>query len=334
MSAALSYPVRTPAWTLTYGGVNITADVTSMVEAIVYENHEQHLADEVQITLEDRDGRWQGPWFPTYGDVVALQVGYAGEPLLPCGAFQVDELELQGPPDAVHLRCIAAGITSALRTPTSARFESQTLAQIAALVANRHGFTVVNAPAANGLVLARVTQRRETDLQFLLRLANAYDYDFSVRGTQLIFYARAALEALPPVLVLRRTDLISFAFKARTNQIYQAARVSYQNPATKTLISQAVSAANDLTGDVLNLAERAESSSDALARAAAALHRHNMLQATMRITLPGTTTMVAGNTVALQGFGQNDGAYLITAARHRLERSTGYTTEAEGRKLS
>jgi Bacteriophage probable baseplate hub protein len=333
MSAALSYPVRSPAWTLTYGGVNITADVTPMVEAIVYESHEQHLADEVQVTLEDRDGRWQGPWFPTYGDVVSLQIGYAGEPLLPCGAFQVDELELEGPPDAMHLRCIAAGITSALRTPTSARFESQTLAQIAALVANRHGFTLVNAPAANGLLLARVTQRRETDLQFLHRLANAYDYDFSVRGTQLIFYPRGVLEAVPAVLALRRTDLISFAFKARTKQIYQAARVSYQNPATKTLISQVVTAAKDLTDDILNLAERAESPSDALARAAAALHRHNMLQATMRVTLPGTTTLVAGNTVALHGFGQNDGAYLITAARHRLERTTGYTTEAEGRKL-
>jgi len=108
VSAALSYPVRTPAWALTYAGVNITADVTSMVEAIVYENHEQHLADEVQVTLEDRDGRWQGPWFPVYGDVVTLQIGHASEPMLPCGSFQVDEIELQGPPDAVHLRCIAA----------------------------------------------------------------------------------------------------------------------------------------------------------------------------------------------------------------------------------
>lgn len=334
MSAALSYPVRTPAWTLIYRGVNITADVTPMVETIVYESHEQHLADEVQIALEDRDGRWQGPWFPTYGDVVALQIGYAGEPLLPCGAFQVDELELQGPPDAVHLRCIAAGITSALRTPTSARFEGQTLGQIAALVANRHGFTVVNAPAPSGPVLARVTQRRETDLQFLHRLANAYNYDFSVRGTQLIFYPRGVLESVPTVLVLQRSDLVSFAFRANTNQIYRAAQVSYQNPATKTLISQIVTAAKALTGDVLNLAERVESPSDALIRASAALHRHNMLQATMRISLPGTTTIVAGNTIALQGFGQNDGAYLITVARHRLERPTGYTTEAEGRKLS
>ncbi len=334
MSAALSYPVRTPAWILTYAGVNITADVTSMVETIVYESHEQHLADEVQVTLEDRDGRWQGPWFPAYGDAVTLQIGYASEPMLPCGSFQVDEIELEGPPDAVHLRCIAAGITPALRTPTSARFEGQTLAQIAATVAARHGFTVIDATAASSLVLSRVTQRQETDLQFLRRLANAYNYDFSVRGTQLIFYPRTALEGVPAVLALQRTDLISFAFKGKTNQIYQAAQVSYQNPLTKTLISQTVTDATVLTGDTLNLAERSESPSDALARAAAVLHRHNMLQATMRLTMPGTTTLVAGNNVTLQGFGENDGTYLITAARHRLERSTGYTTEAEGRKLS
>jgi len=333
MFAVIAYPVRTPAWILTYAGVNITADVTAMVEAIVYENHEQHLADEVQLTLEDRDGRWQGPWSPVYGDVVTLQIGYAGEPLLPCGSFQVDEIELQGPPDAVHLRCIAAGITPALRTPTSARFEEQTLAQIAATVAARHNYTLVNAPTASALTLGRVTQNRETDLQFLHRIANAYNYDLSIRGTQLIFYARGALETAPALLTLQRTDLTRFEFKGKTSQIYQAARVSYQNPMTKTLITQTATDPDAPTGDTLNLAQRTESPSDAQAKAAAALHRHNMLQATMRVTLPGTTTVVAGNNLAIQGFGQNDGTYLVTIARHRLERSTGYATEAEGRKL-
>jgi phage protein D len=334
MSAALAYPVRTPAWILTYAGVNITADVTAMVEAIVYESREQHLADEVQVTLEDRDGRWQGPWSPSYGDIVTLQIGYANEPFLPCGSFQVDEVELQGPPDAVHLKCIAAGITPTLRTPISARFEGQTLAQIATSVAARHGYTVVNAPAASSLLLSRVTQNRETDLEFLHRIANAYNYDFSVRGTQLIFYPRGALETAPAVLALQRTDLTRFEFTGKTSQIYRAAQVSYQNPSSKTLISQTVADSSAPTGDTLNLAERAESPSDALAKAAAALHRCNMLRATMRVTLPGTTTLVAGTNLTIQGFGQNDGTYLVTQALHRLERSSGYTTEAEGRKTS
>ena len=183
-------------------------------------------------------------------------------------------------------------------------------------------------------MLGRVTQNRETDLQFLHRIANAYNYDFSVRGTQLIFYPRGALETAPAVLALQRTDLTRFEFTGKTSHIYRAAQVSYQSPPTKTLITQSVTASNAPTGDTLNLAERAESPSDALAKAAAALHRHNMLQATMRLTLPGTTTVVAGNNLTMQGFGQNDGTYLVTAARHRLERSSGYTTEAEGRKIS
>lgn len=334
MSAALAYPVRTPTWLLTYAGLNITADIIAMVEKIAYDNHEQHLADEVEITLEDRDGRWQGPWSPAYGDVVTLEIGYAGEPLLACGSFQVDELELQGPSDTVQLRCIAAGITPALRTPTSASFEGQSLAQIAATVAARHNYTVVNAPASTGLTLNRVTQNSETDLRFLRRLATAYNHDFSIRGTQLVFYARQALETAPAAFTLHRSDLTSFAFKARTNQVYRGARVSYQSPATKTLITQSVTDPNAPTGDTLNLVQRAENPSDALAKAAAALHDHNMLQGTMRVTLPGKTTMVAGNNVAIQGFGGYDGTYLVTRTHHRLDRSAGYTTEAEGRKLS
>ena len=226
-----------------------------------------------------------------------------------------------------------AGITPALRTASSARFEGRTLAQIAGTVAARHGFTVVDAPAAHSLILRRVTQRDETDLHFLHRLANAYNYDFSLRGTQLIFYPRGALEAAPVVLTLGRGDLTSFAFKGRTGNIYQAAQVSYQDAQTKALITQTATAPQGLTGDTLNVARRAESPTDALAQATAALHLHNMLQATMRVTMPGSPTVVAGNNIALRDFGQHDGVYLITAARHRLERSTGYTTEAEGRKL-
>jgi Bacteriophage probable baseplate hub protein len=334
MAAAASYPVRATAWVLTYAGVNITADVTGMVTEITYTSEEQHRTDEIEVRLEDGDRRWQGPWFPAYGSTVTLQIGYAGETLLPCGSFQIDEIELSGPPDTVHLKAIAAGVVPAIRTPSSAKYEGQTLAQIAATVAAKHGFTVVNAPGVAGLSFARRTQHHETDVQFLRRLANEYNYDFSIRGTQLIFFARTALETMPAVLTVQRTDVTKFELKGKSRRVYSAARVSYQNPATKTLITAKATDPDATTGDTLDIPERAESTTDAQARAAAALHRNNMSQETMNLTLPGTTKIVAGNNLVIQGFGGNDGTYLVTKARHKLERSSGYTTEAEGRKVS
>jgi uncharacterized protein len=94
LASATSLPVRHPRWVLNYAGQNITAGVTTMATEISYKDKVEHLSDEVEVTLEDRDRRWQGPWFPVRGDLVELFIGYDGEELLDCGDFQVDELEL------------------------------------------------------------------------------------------------------------------------------------------------------------------------------------------------------------------------------------------------
>jgi phage protein D len=320
-------------WQLVYLGVNITAEISRMVEQITYFNHEAETSDELELVIEDSAQLWQGAWSPTFGDALTLQIGYAGEQLLPCGSFQIDQVELQGPPDVIHLKAIAAGPTPAIRTRTSQKYEGLTLAQIAAAVAARNAFTLVNAPASD-IRLNRVTQSRETDVQFLRRLANSYNYDFSIRGSQLIFYPRAALESAAVALNIRRTDVSAFEFTAKTGHTYRAARVSYQNPATKQMITQIVTDSDIRTGDTLDIVERTETVADAQAKATAALHERNMLQAVMRLHLPGNPALVAGVNVSVNGFGQNDGNYLVTKSRHRLERSSGYTTEIEARSLS
>lgn len=325
-----SAPVRMPAWALTYAGVNIAADVSSMVTEITYVDHEAHTSDEIEVTLEDRDRRWQGPWIPTQGDQVVLQIGYAGEPAMPCGAFQVDELELHGPPDTFHLKCLAAGITPSLRTPRSAAFESQTLMQIAATVAARHGMTVTGAPDNLNVAFLRVTQNRETDLTFLRRIANRYNYDFSLRGNQLVFYSIVNLESASAVATVKRTDCIKVEFRSKTVQTYKAASVSYQNPATKALITQTAPAAPAVkTGDTLALVQRAETPQSALLQAQAAIHQANMLQVTGKLTLPGTPSLVAGVKITLSGFGAFDQEYMVKSSRHQLRRPDGYTTELD-----
>jgi phage protein D len=333
LMAASIHPVRAPLWILTYQGVNITADVSRMVTEISYTNHENHLSDEIEVKLEDRDRRWQGPWSPTLGDTVTLQIGYAGEGVLPCGTFQVDELEIDGPPDTMHLKCIAAGITPDLRTTRSANYENQTLGGIAATIAARHGYSLVNAPNAVQLSFARRVQNRETDLQFLRRVALQYDYNFSVRGHQLIFFARAQVEAAAPVYTIERRNVTKFNFKSKTHQTYKAAQVNYQDPRTKSLVTATVTDPVIKAGDTLVIQERAENAADANQKALAAIQQHNIYQGTARLTLPGTTTLVAGNNVTISGWGVNDGVWMIAKSMHRLERQGGYSTEVELRTL-
>lgn len=336
MVAAISHSVRTPQWLLTYEGIDITADVSHMVLAISYIDRLGEASGEVELELEDHAKRWQGPWYPGLGNILSLQIGYLGEALLDCGSFQVDEIELDGPPDVMRLRCLAAYITAAMRTANTIAYENQSLVEIAGGIASKYGLTLVTAPTASesDTVFGRVTQRRETDLGFLKRLAIEHDFDFTIRGAQMVFYPRAALDAAIPLMTITRPDTMRFSFRNRTRRIYSGAEVSYFDPDTKQLIAQMVTAISPApTTDTLKIVTRSENAQQALMKAQAALDLHNMVFVDASIEGPGNPALVAGNQVLIAGWGALDGAYLIETARHQVTRATGYTTSIEARRI-
>jgi uncharacterized protein len=337
MVAAASYVVRSPQWILTYLGVNITADVSQMVLAIRYVDRLGGTAGELEVELEDHAKRWQGPWYPALGDIVSLQIGYSGEAMLDCGEFQIDELELDGPPDVMRIRCLAAYVTAAMRTPNTMAYESMGIVEIAGQIAAKYGLIAVTAPAVaeSDVEFARITQRRETDLEFLKRLAREHNFDFTVRAGQLVFYALAALEAAPAAALITRPDTVRFSFRNRTRRIYEGAQVAYFDPDTKQLITQSAAADSAVpTGDTLKVVTRCENAHQAQVKAEAALHMHNMVAVDALIEGPGNTALVAGNNVQLSGWGRLDGTYMVETAAHRVARARGYTTSIAARRVA
>lgn len=332
-SAALS-PVAAPAWSIVYQGVNITADVSAMVLELEYQDQLSGLSGSAQVTFEDRDGRWRDAWRPERGDSFTLALGYAGE-MLDCGDFQVDEVSCEGVPDVVHLRGLETHITPDLRTERSLGYENVSLMQIAGQVAARHGLTLVGAPANLNVTYSRVTQKRETDLRFLHRLAAEHGYEFSIRGAQMVFHARAALETQAPILTVERGRVTHYSFKFQSLRTHRAASLTYQDPATKSLVSATAAAQQDVkTGDTMRPIQRVENAQQAAARAAAQLHRENSRRNEARITMPGDRRIVGGAVLALSGFGAGDGNYLVERATHRIARDSGYTVEIEMRSAA
>jgi Bacteriophage probable baseplate hub protein len=334
MSAAAAYPVRAPRWSIAYQGVNISGEIAPMVRRIAYVDRLSDASGEIEVEVEDREQRWQGPWYPALGDVMNVMIGYRGEPMLPCGDFELDDLELAGPPDVFRMRALAAYITPAMRTANSAGYENQTLLEIAAAIAGKYGLAILSAPEVEDLAFARVTQDHESDLAFLKRLAIEHGYDFTVRGAAMVFFAIAALEAAPPAATIVRSDTERFDFRNRTRRTYNGAQVAYFDPASKQLITASAAAATPTpAGDTLKIVTRCEDAAQAALKAAAALHRHNMLFTTASIVLPGAPILAAGGAVLLSGWGTLDGTYLIEVARHELSRGSGYTTAIEARRL-
>jgi phage protein D len=337
MAAAAPYIVRSPQWILTYSGVNITSDVSEMVLAIRYIDRLDGASGELELELEDSTKLWQGAWYPGIGDIVSLQIGYSGESLLDCGEFQIDELELDGPPDVMRLRCLASYITTAMRTANTVAYENMGIVEIAGQIAAKYGLTLVTASSESesDVMFARVTQRRQMDLEFLKRLAREHNFDFTVCAGQLIFYERPSLESVAAATVITRSDIIRFSFRNRARRIYDAAEFSYFDPDTKELITQSVPAdVPSPTGDTLKIVARCENAGQAQVKAEAALHLHNMVFVDASIEGPGNAVLVAGNNVQLTGWGSLDGKYLIETAKHHLSRATGYSTSIAARRVS
>ncbi len=329
MASPIALSVRAPTWMLTYRGVDITAATASMLRRISYTDYLSEFSGEVELVIEDHLQKWQSSWYPTLGDEVSLAIGYRNEDLLPCGNFQIDQLELVGPPDTFTIRCLAAFITPAMRTRISLGYEDQTLMSIVQTIAAKYGLVVISAPD-DDFLFERITQKYESDLAFLKRLAFEHGFDFTIRGSSLVFYSQTSLESVAPVRTITREDLETFEFHNRTHSTYGSAQVAHHDPNTKALIIQSVVATEQIaTSDVLKIVTRCENGQQALLKAEASLQSHDMVLTEANLIMPGSIAMAAGNTVQLSGFGAFDGKYLTTVAQHRIERSTGYTTRLE-----
>ena len=324
-------PVRAPQWTVAIAGKDVTAEIMSYVKSVTYTDHAHGASDEVELTLEDSTGVWRTNWYPTQGDAVVVAMGYAGEQLLPCGSFEIEEIEISGPEAVMHIRALASGIKEAQRTKRSAAYEGTTLREIATSVARRHNFTVVGEIA--DVRLKRITQHQEGDLAFLKRLAGNYGYVFSVKGDKLVFSRYAKLRSASAVLTLNRVgDVVRYSLRDKSLATYKDCECSYDDPKTKQCLTHTAKAKDVASGDTRKITRRCENAQQAKLQSEAALEQANDGKYEGTITTEGNTRLVAGNTVELAGFGHFDGTYLIDESRHTIEPGKGYVTEIPVKK--
>ncbi|MFN8682769.1 phage late control D family protein [Paracoccus sp. P2] len=314
-------------WILTYQGADIGADAIS----VIYTDFDHGKSDEIEATFEDKLHRWKGGWYPEHGDVLDLSIGWLGQGLLPCGTFEIDEIDFDGAPDTVTIRGLAAPVSESLRTKKTRAFENKTLRQIAEQIAGENGLSVEG--TIENITFKRVTQDNERDLEFLKRIAEEYHHVFAVRGKVLFFSKVEDLESQGPVAVIPRTEMKRFSFQDKVHEVYKDCKLSYHDPETAKLIEVTVEDPNVKTGDTLRIKARVESEAQAKKRAEAELKKANAKKLRGRILIVGDHRMVAGNVIEVAMLGKLSGKYYVETSRHRIERGAGYTTEIEVRRV-
>lgn len=323
--------VRKPVFLIEYEQKDITAYISPFVLSVTYTDHEHGKSDEIDIQIEDSAHLWKSSWYPQKGDILTLKIGYEDEPLLPCGSFEIDELEFNGPPATLNLRGIGTNITKALRQKNTQSYENMTLKQIAQQIAKKHKLALVG--KVKDIRIKRITQKEERDLAFLKRIAEDYGYVFEIVDNRLVFYEIAALESTDTVFVIDRKDMITYTFRDKTHEIYKACTVSYFDPKRKRLYTHTEQAKGIVKGDILKITERCENKQQAIEKAKAALARKNGLQTEGTITVTGTPRLVAGTNIEITGLFTLNGKYHIQTSRHIIDRYSGYRTEIEVKRV-
>ena len=349
LADALSRPVDAPTAVIQYANKDITADISPYMLEMVYTDALEGESDTVELQLEDVDGRWINAWYPEHGDTVELQLGYVGRPLLQCGEFEIDEIELHGPPDVATIKALSAGVKKSVRTRNGRAYENTTLAAIAQRIAKRNKLTLTG--KIRDIRIDRVTQYQERDVEFLTRPAREYGYAFKIVGNKLVFTELADLRDGGTVATFKATDLIAIRLRDKIKDIYQEAKVKYHDPKTKKLVVYGVKgdqvtevgqttvstkkqSGQSTSGDTLKLSTRSGSKAAAQAKAQAALDDANLQQTAGSLTVPGNPKLVAGTTFELADCGKLSGKYLVESARHRLDRGGGYVTELEVKRVA
>jgi Bacteriophage probable baseplate hub protein len=322
---------RKPLWLVTYEGRDITADLAPYLLSATYTDELRRHSDTVDLEFEDGDGRWRGAWFPSSGDRIELRIGYEGEPLLDCGAFRVDEPELAGPPDQVTIRGLAATLAVDVRTRRHRSWENYTLAAIVDELAQEYGLEVSGTPP--DVTYRRITQRGETALQLLQRLAGRVGCAATIRGSRLVFVELLALERDAEPITIRRADLTRYQLKAKSHGTYQACEVQYYDPDTRETRTARMELPSDAANiepgaDVLRRRVRVDSIEEAQRRATVLLEDANRLRGEGSLALEGDPRLCAGVMIDLQDMDRLGGLYTIHKSTHRTDRR-GYVTEIE-----
>ena len=223
------------------------------------------------------------------------------------------------------------------QTEKSRAWESYRLSGIAKQIADENGVAILFSSAADP-EYGRVEQYRESDVAFLSRLCKHAGISLKVSNRILVLFDQASYEQKPAVLTVKRGDGSYLKYDLSTGAAdakYASCRVRYADPATGKVI-EGVAYAEDYKEDAKNnqqleISAKVTSIAEAQTLAAARLRLHNKFSRTATFTFPGNPAVLAGVTVALEGFGAWDGTYLVSQAQHSVG-SSGYTTKATLRR--
>ncbi|MGT3243442.1 phage late control D family protein [Yersinia enterocolitica] len=197
----------TPAFMLTLGGHDITANLSSRLISLTMTDNRGFEADQLDIELDDSDGQVA---MPVRGAVLSLFLGWQWAALISKGQFTVDEIEHRGAPDILTIRARSADFRGSLNSRREASYHDTTLGAVVTQIAQRNKLVASLARDLAEIHIPHIDQSQESDIKFLTRLAERNGAEVSVKAGKLLFLkvgrGMTASGKPIPMMTIERSD--------------------------------------------------------------------------------------------------------------------------------
>ena len=328
-------------------GVDVSKNMNKYLLSMTYTDHEEDKTDDLQISLDDREGFWIKNWLKSgkgnaKGAKITTQIiqknwlSNGKDFVLHCGIFEIDSLDSSGPPGKVSIKATSLPHSSTIRTVKKTRaWENIRLSAIAKQIAKKNKIKCMFLSSFNPKYKRR-EQVQKSDIVFLKRLCYNAGISLKVTGGLIVLFDAEAFEKKPAVRRIKKgtANVLSYRFGTNTNDTkYSRCRVTYTNPQTGQTITYTYKPRDTpKDGKTLEINEKVNTREEARQLAMKRLRRKNKKENQAEFTLVGDVALVAGVTVNVIGWGIFDGKYIIETATHNVTGS-GYTTQTKLRKV-
>lgn len=319
-----------PIWKVTADGSDITAACAKRLLSLTVTDEAGIASDTIAIELDNRDLAIVAP---RKGAKLECWMGYEEAGMVHMGLFVVDELTAGGPPHVLTINGKAADMRKEMKAQKTRGWDGVTIGDLVKTVAGEHELIPVVAPALAGVSIPNLAQTNESDMALLTRIAKTYDAVAKPMAGRLLFVprgeAKTATGRAMPTVSLGPDDFRSYNATQADRGKYGAVVAQWHNPATGQPESIKIGNGEGPTHTLrqkypdADQAQRAASAKmDALARGVGTFSGD---------VVPGRPSLGAEGKMAVSGLGDiASGAWVITRAVHKLDKSGGLTTSVEG----
>ena len=319
--------VPRPAFKITIDGKDISPVLRPRLVSLSLSENGEDEADQLDITLDDTDGRLE---LPGIGVSVQVAIGWKNGPMYDKGTFTVSGLSHSGAPDTLTLHARTANLTDSLKELQERSYHNTTLGAVIDQIARRNDLKSGIASNLRNRKIKHIDQTGESDAAFLRRLGKQFDAAATIKNNTLLFILKSQSKTvsgkdLPPITIERK-DGDSHTFTVDKRDEYTGARAYWHNPKK----AQRQSIVAGLTKRCKNLKNTYSSKEEAEEAARAEWQRIQRGEYRFSVTLAiGRPELVPQSPVRVSGYKKLiDGTeWMVEKVQHSL--GNGFTTIVE-----